>query len=223
MKNIIKVVFSVVAILVVSFTVNAQSDMDQCPGCPPAVGGSSAPKTSSSVRPRPIVRHNTTVVKRYYMNGTDKTARAGIADLQSSLGTKANTADVNQAFNDRDIRMDGIDQRLNTVEGRVNSLWRFSDLTWVILAVAVIALVFGVISYFFPGNNAVNVVNHHQLPNGHVANLPPPGPPYGYLPQGQQALVIPYNVRYDAVPLEIVVETNPTIRRGGNGPFRNNT
>jgi len=208
---------AVMVVMVVSFFALSQTAFAGTDGC--YVG-------CQQERPRivqPVVKR-TTVVKRYYMNGTDVEARKrldsveGLAStLKSQMANKANTADVNAAFADTNGRIDHVENRVSAIE----SWWTLSPAGWFLLFLAGALLVAAIIGgYFFPRNGGVgngNGVGHHappHYPNGYLVIPPPayPAPahvaPAPVVPPAPPSINVPLNV--SVTPIDI--ELTPRIR-----------
>ncbi len=239
---IMKRITSLVSIFVVSFifvVVSAQAQVMSKPAVQPFVNNTTATTTSTPVttqrvpvKPIPQGSYKNTssgstgssrsvvvnrIVKRYYMDGTDKTARKDIADLQKNkvgyeefnalAGTvQKNTDDINLHEN----RLNYID-KVNDRQDR-ESWWTFW-ITMFLLGAAVLTALYLIGRHFGGGQTVANYhSSHYDCPQtGYYREMGSRNPP---AQNYQNGVYVPLNVNVNAPPLDIQVDMNPNVRLG---------
>ena len=140
-------------------------------------------------------RTNTTVVKKYSMNGVDKDARAmndkqngRLDNLEKAIDGKANSSDVEAGFKSVDDRFAAKDQ----VDARQDRELGYTF--WAFIIIPVVFLVLALLYFMFGGNN-----NNVQVNGG--------GHAPAYVPQAQPAVQpIPY---YQPIPAQPIPAAQP--------------
>lgn len=193
LKNIVVIVAVMFSLFVSASSVSAGTD-----GCYVGCPGTTVIK-------------RTTVVKKYYMNGTDTQARqrldtveGRVSTLETQMSQKANTADVNAAFTETNGRIDRVENRVHAIE----NWWNFSPIGTFFLFLAAILLIAAIIGgYFFPRHGAVAAA----APAAPQYPPYPAYPPFPAYPQQQPPVVNQPPPATPTAPPSINVPLNVTV------------